>query len=478
MQAALEPALFALKEAGVSPYADAATRAAAERDFGNVAQGRCLLVAEPNDPEACARLVAALRRRGVGCTVRGAGYSQGGQSLPSDTVLLSTRRLDTIRPFDAAPPGAPTARSVSVGAGATLRNVLQALGEPQLVPPALPLNLDMTLGGLLSAGGIGPTSHKHGPVAANVMRLDVVTGTGELRACTPTSDSDLFYGVLAGMGQCGVITQATLALHPAPRAMRSFSFHYVDPEAWLHDQLGASSADAGFEIEAFCWAAARGSRSTPRGRQPFTHWMYGLHLAIDRDLADEAPARNLLASLRADRKLDEHESPFTSYLHRYEARFAGMVESGAWHEPHPWFEGMVPVERAGETLARILERLPGEVGDGHRVMLVDARRMPGLFDPARSGKLALVGIFPVAFARSALPKVLRSVDDLTSIVLEAKGRRYLSGWIGTDAAAYFRAHFGDGPEGQGARDTWLATRRRFDPDGVFRSALFPHGHAT
>lgn len=470
MQAALEPALLALKEAGVSAYGDAATRAVAERDFGNVAQGRCLLVAEPNGPEACARLVAALRHRGVGCTVRGAGYGQGGQSVASDTVSLSTRRLDTIH--------APTARSISVGAGATLRNVLCALGESQLVPPALPLNLDMTVGGLLSAGGIGPTSHRHGPVAANVTRLEVVTGAGELRACTSTSDSDLFYGVLAGMGQCGVITQATLGVHPAPRAMRSFSFHYADPDAWLGDQLSASAAEAGFEIEGFCWAAARGSRSTPHGRRPFTHWMYGLHLGIDRDLADGASARNLFASLRAERKLDEHETPYASYLHRYEARFAGMVESGAWHEPHPWFEGMVPLARAGEAIARILERLPGEVGDGHRLMLVDGRRMPGLFDPGRSGKLALVGIFPVAFAKSALPEVLRSVDDLTSIVLEAKGHRYLSGSIGADPAAYFRAHFGDGPQAQGARDAWLATRRRFDPDSVFRSSLFPLGNAT
>jgi len=478
MQVALEPALFALKDAGVSPFADAATRASAERDFGNVAHGRCLLVAEPNDPEACARVVAELGRRGVGCTVRGAGYGQGGQSVANDTVSLSTRRLDAIRPVDAAPAGAPSTPSITVGAGATLRNVLLALGEPQLAPPALPLNLDMTVGGLLSAGGIGPTSHRHGPVAANVTRLDVVTGAGELRTCTPTSDADLFYGALAGLGQCGVITQATLGLHPAPRAMRSFSFHYADPDAWLLDQLGASATDIGFEIEGFCWAAARGSRSVPGGRQPFTHWMYGLHLAIDRDLAAAAPARNLLASLRAERKLDEHESTFASYLHRYEPRFAGMVESGAWHEAHPWFEGMVPVERAGEALARVLERLPGEVGDGHRLMLVDGRGMPGLFDPSRSGKLALLGIFPVAFARTALPKVLRCVDDLTSIFLETNGRRYLSGWIGSDPAAYFCAHFGDDAEGRGARDTWLAARRRFDPGSVFRSALFPRGNAS
>jgi cytokinin dehydrogenase len=472
MPATLDDAALAARAAGVSYYADAAIRASAETDFGGVARGSCLLVAEPTGAEECARLVEALGARDIGCSLRGAGYGQGGQAVAQNTVSVSTRRLDWIGPVDAA------GRNVTVGAGATLRRVLLALRGSGVAPPALPLNLDVSVGGVLSAGGIGSASHRHGPLAANVLQLDVVTGAGELRPCTPAVDADLFDGALAGLGQFGLIAQATLALRQAPRRMRTFAFLYNDAEGWLRDQLLAADAGAEMEIEGFCFAAARGVRSTPAGPVPYTHWTYGLHLATDAAPARDHALRNLLDSLRPSAKLDEGEVDHLTYLRRYEPRFSGMVQSGAWYEPHPWFEGMVPLDGALDVLRRILEMLPSEVGDGHRFMLLDSGRSPsslalrGVRPGVNHGanRVALIGVFPVAFARTALPKVLRSVDQVTAAVLEAKGRRYLSGWLGSDAPGYFRAHFGE------QHEKWLNTRRKYDPRGVLRSSLFPQGN--
>jgi cytokinin dehydrogenase len=361
-------------------------------------------------------------------------------------------------------------QSITVGAGATLRRVVASLRGSDLLPPALPLNLDMTLGGLLSAGGLGPASHRHGPVIANVVGVDVVTGDGELRSCSRERHADLFHAVLGGMGQFGLVTQATLALRPAARRVRVFSFLYDDARSWLEDQLAASDADADLWIEGFCWAAARGMRSTAQGPHPFTHWMYGLHLAADSDTSAAVPVKNVLASLRAVRQLDEHEADIVPYLQRYEPRFAGMVESGAWNEPHPWFEAMVPVDRAEEVLLRILEFLPAEVGDGHRLMLVDARRSPEYFVHPAGRRSALIGVFPVALPRGALSRVMTCLEHLTSFALEAKGQRYLSGWLGSDPAAYLKAHFGE------KFHSWSSIRRRYDPGGVLRSSLFPNGN--
>jgi cytokinin dehydrogenase len=470
MRPAREAAVVAAREAGVSYYLDAATQAAAEMDFGGIARGRSLLTAEPATADASARLIGALGKQGLGCTLRGAGYGQSGQSVAHDTVSLSTRRLDWIHPVDV------TRSSITVGAGASLKRVLLALEseklleEGPLAPPSLPLNLDMSIGGLLSAGGIGPASHRHGPVAANVRALQVVTGAGDVVSCTPDDNAELFDGVLAGLGQCGLITQATLALRPAPRRMRVFSFVYADARPWLEDQLAVSSGETAFELEGFCWAAARGMRSTPHGLVPFTHWTYGLHLATDASPANASACRDVIASLHATRLVDEHEADLLPYLGRYESRFSGMVQSGQWTDPHPWFEAMVPIERAADALAEVLSLLPVAVGDGHRFLLLDSRRLPRSFGVARAPRSALIGILPVSFPRSALPAVLRCVDQLTDVALKHGGRRYLSGWLASDAPAYFRAHYGD------AYDTWLRARRRFDPSAVFRSALFPEGH--
>jgi len=466
VRAALDAAVTAARKAGVAYYADPASRASAERDFGGIAQGKCILHAEPPSAEACQSFLGGLAYDGLGCTLRGTGYSQSGQSVALDTVSLSTRRLDWIGEVD------PSAQTITLGAGATLRRALVALRESGLMPPVLPLNLDMTIGGLLSAGGVGSTSHRHGAVVTNVLEVEVATADGALRSCTKQQNSELYNAVLAGIGQCGLITRAKLRLDAMPRRMRVLSFIYDDITRWLEDQIAASNADMEVHVEGFCWAAAKGLRSTPTGPAAYTHWMYGLQLAADAEAPGAGTFNSLLSSLRPLRKLDEYQTDIESFSHRYEPRFAGMVQAGTWTDPHPWFEAIVPFDRSAEILLRVLELLPTEVGDGHRFMLLNTEQLPDYFVCPPGHRSGIIGVFPVALLRSALPKVLATIDRLTSLIVDANGRRYLSGWLGTDSPGYLRAHYGN------RFGEWLALRQQYDPGGLFRSVLFPGGNRS
>jgi cytokinin dehydrogenase len=464
MRSALDAAVVAARKAGVAYYADPANRASAERDFGGIAQGKCILHAEPANAEACQRFLSALAHGGLGCTLRGSGYSQSGQSIALDTVSLSTRRLDWIGEVDRS------AQTITLGAGATLRRALVAMRESGLMPPVLPLNLDMTIGGLLSAGGVGSTSHRHGPVVANVLEVEVVTADGALRSCTKQQNSELYNAVLAGIGQCGLITQAKLRLDAVPRRMQVFSFIYDDITRWLEDEIAVSTAEMEVHVEGFCWAAAKGLRSTPTGPSPYTHWMYGLQLAADAEATGGTALTSLLSSLRPLRKLDEYQTDIESFSHRYEPRYSAMVQAGTWAEPHPWFEAFVPLDHSAEILRRVLELIPAEVGDGHRFMLLNTQQLPDNFICPPGRYAGTITVFPVGFARIALPKILATIDRLTSLIVDAYGRRYLSGWLGTDSPGYLRAHYGN------RFDEWLARRQRYDPGCLFRSALSPDGH--
>ena len=464
MRAAAETAIAAARRAGVAYYADPASRASAERDFGAIAQGKCLLHAEPASAEECQRFLGALTQDGLGCTLRGSGYSQSGQSVALDTVSLSTRRLDRIGEVDRS------AQTITLGAGATLRRALGAMRESGLMPPVLPLNLDMTIGGLLSAGGIGPKSHRHGAVVANVTEIEIATADGSLRSCTKEQNSELYHAALGGIGQCGLITRAKLRLAATPRRMRVMSFIYDDITQWIEDQIAASKADIELHVEGFCWAAAKGMRSTSTGPAPYTHWMYALHLAVDAEATGSGALNSLLSSLRPLRKLDDYETDIQSFVHRFEPRFSGMVQAGTWTSPKPWFEAFVPLDRSPEILLRILEQLPAEAGDGHRFMLLDTQQLPDYFICPPGRYAGVITVFPVGFAQNALPKVMATVDRLTSLIVDANGRRYLSGWLGSDSAGYLRAHYGD------RFSEWQGLRKRFDPDGLFRSALFPGGN--
>lgn len=43
-----------------------------------------------------------------------------------------------------------------------------------------------------------------------------VVGKGEVVTCSGNRNADLFYGVLGGLGQFGIITRARISLEPAP----------------------------------------------------------------------------------------------------------------------------------------------------------------------------------------------------------------------------------------------------------------------
>lgn len=48
-------------------------------------------------------------------------------------------------------------------------------------------------------------------------------GKGDLITCSKTKNSDLFFGVLGGLGQFGIITRARIVLHKAPTRVSDFN---------------------------------------------------------------------------------------------------------------------------------------------------------------------------------------------------------------------------------------------------------------
>jgi cytokinin dehydrogenase len=82
------------------------------------------------------------------------------------------------------------------------------------------------VGGTLAVGGIGGTTSRHGMQTDNVLALNVMTGDGRELTCSARANSDLFDAVRAGLGQCGVITQAMLRLMRAPERVRRYHLFY------------------------------------------------------------------------------------------------------------------------------------------------------------------------------------------------------------------------------------------------------------
>ena len=74
-------------------------------------------------------------------------------------------------------------------AGIKWRALVEHLAPQRLSPPVLTNNLDVTVGGTLSMGGLGVASWRYGTQADNCLELEVVTGTGEIVRCSDERES-------------------------------------------------------------------------------------------------------------------------------------------------------------------------------------------------------------------------------------------------------------------------------------------------
>lgn len=178
------------------------------------------------------------------------GVQATGHGLPGSSeggVLISTRRMDSVR-IDA------DARTVTVGAGVRWAQVVEAAAAHGLAP----LNGSAPGVGAVSytlGGGLGILAREFGYAADHVRWLDVVTADGTLRHVTAQSEPELFWGLLGGGANLGVVTALEIGLVPVARLYGgaiAFDGREVDPgdvlrayEAWTRtvpDELTSSVA--------------------------------------------------------------------------------------------------------------------------------------------------------------------------------------------------------------------------------------------
>ncbi|NUS73194.1 MAG: FAD-binding protein [Corynebacteriales bacterium] len=198
----------------------------AAHDQGNIATIEPAAILLPKDPSDVGAMVTFCHQWGIQIAPRGAGHTSFGQSLVSG-VLIDMRPLNRILAADE--------RFVEAEGGAPLGDIVAAgLVHDVRVRTGVPSILRLTIGGVLSVGGISTLRDQGGLVDA-VEELDVVTGTGKTLTCSLHENVELFHAVLGGLGQFGIITRVRLAMVPVPPLVRSYTFRYEHQD--LRDAL-------------------------------------------------------------------------------------------------------------------------------------------------------------------------------------------------------------------------------------------------
>jgi FAD/FMN-containing dehydrogenase len=196
--------------------------AAYEIDWRKRFTGKALAVARPGSTAEVARVVRLCAEHGTGIVAQGGNTGLVGGSVPDASgtqLVLSLARLDRVRGIDAAN------LAMTVEAGCVLQRVQEAAaGAGLLYALSLAAEGSCTIGGNLATNAGGTQVLRYGNARELCLGLEVVTASGEIwdglsALRKDNTGYDLRDLMIGSEGTLGIITAATLKLHPRPAAV-------------------------------------------------------------------------------------------------------------------------------------------------------------------------------------------------------------------------------------------------------------------
>ena len=427
-------------------FGQAALSAAAD-DFGHIVHRRPWAALQPGDIDDIVIMLRFCNEHRILAAPRGQGHATYGQAQVKGRLVIEMATLDAISV------GTDT---VTVEAGARWSSLVQATLPHRLTPPVLTDYLELSVGGTLSAGGVGGASPHYGAQVDNVLELEVVTGAGERMVCSPAQHPELFTVVLAGLGQCAVLVRATLRLLRAPRHVRHYILYYPSADALTADQR-LVQADGRFSF------VEGEAELNPNG----PGWLYYLEAGAYYDSVPPDDQK-LIGDLHYERGTQQiSDLGYLAFLDRLASAVAYLESTGEWYDPHPWWNMFLPDSVTDAFVSGVMAGLTeADIGASGVILLYPLRRSVLQAPLLRVPDEPVIFLFSVL--RTAAPdsggalSAAEMISDNRALFAQARelgGYEYPIGSIPMMPSDW-REHFG--PE-------WpflAAARRRYDPSGI------------
>ncbi|CAK8531951.1 unnamed protein product [Lathyrus sativus] len=353
----------------------------ASTDYGNLVHELPAAVFRPTTVNDIAILIKLSFNSSVPFRIaaRGQGHSTRGQAMARDGVVVDMKGLreqdravvknnikmknnvnEGIKVFGDSKVG----YYVDVGGEQLWIDVLYETLEYGLAPVSWTDYLYLTVGGTLSNAGISGQTFRYGPQISSVHHLDVVTGKGEFVTCSKQKNSELFHGVLGGLGQFGIITKARIALEVAPKRVKWIRLLYSDFSVFTKDQESLILRKNG-KLDYL-----EGMVLMHQG--PINNWRSSFFPLTDhKRILSLVTQHRVLYCLEIAKYYDHHSEntinkeiqtlvqglnyipgfyyqknvSFVEFLNRVRSGELKLQSQGLWDVPHPWLNMFIPRSR-------------------------------------------------------------------------------------------------------------------------------------
>ncbi|MFE2546264.1 FAD-binding protein [Actinacidiphila glaucinigra] len=401
------------------------------------------------DVRAAIRFAA---RHGMPVAVKSAAHQV--VSTAEDGLLITTRRMHRIAIH-------PENRLVQVEPGVRWRDVLPLTAEFGLAP-IVGSAPDVGVVGYTLGGGLSPLLGRSlGYAADYVRRVNMVTADGELHEVTPHSEPDLFWAVLGGKGNFGVVTEIEFEVFPVSRFYGGGIFFAGEHLAEVLDAWRSWLPTVGEDMSSSI--AVQRLPDVPDLPEPL-RGAFVVHLRIGY-LGSPADGADLIAPLRASAPalIDMvGEKPFSAI---------GEIHMDPV-QPMPYVDRSTCLEEFSEETARAFVELTGPESECTLASL-EIRALGGALDrdpavpnavPSRGLAYSVFGVAVGApdqaqALRTSLAKVM---DGLAPWAAERGLVNFLSPDEATDTAGVRELY------GAQRYDRLAQVKSKYDPDNLFR----------
>ncbi|XP_010932844.1 cytokinin dehydrogenase 5 [Elaeis guineensis] len=474
-------------------------------DFGGMTRAEPMAVMRPASAGDVASLVrlAYGSARGFPVSARGHGHSINGQARAQGGVVIEMSYDRAVgHRARSHPVYSPSLGEyyVDVWGGELWIDILNwTLENGGLAPKSWTDYLYLSVGGTLSNAGISGQAFHHGPQISNVYEVDVITGKGEIVTCSEEQNSELFHGVLGGLGQFGIITRARLALEPAPQRVRWIRVLYSNFTTFTRDQELLISLHGTHRSERFDYVEGfvivdeglinnwRSSFFSPRNSVNISSIgtnggvLYCLEMTknYDDSTADfvDQEVEALLKRLEfIPASVFTTDLPYVDFLDRVHKAELKLRAKGLWDVPHPWLNLFVPASRIADFDHGVFRGILGNKTSGP-ILIYPMNKHK--WDERSSAVTPDEEVFYlVGFLRSALPYSGESTQSLEYLSQQNERILAFCDEAGIEVKQYLPHHL---TRAEWARhfgtkwDRFLRLKAEFDPKGILGSGqgIFP-----
>lgn len=434
----------------------------ASQDFGGIFQKKPQVVIRPQNVNDVVTTIKYAHQQGLVISPRAAGHSLSGQSLYQDGITLDMRSLNQIREIQT------DNLYFQADAGVSWGEIVNTCLPDKLVPPVLTNYFGVSVGGTHAAGGIGAASFRNGLQVENCLGLEVVTAEGDVVWCSPEENRELFYHVLCGFGQFGIITKVQHKLRVSPAFTRTYLLFYDDLDALLHDKRLLVSQKRVHHLVSVPVSCVQGVSRATGVMQPLIQWFYTLQITVETNSYDSINDQEILNGLNFYRHIHTEDLQFEDFI-------TPMIQvDNSGNFAHPWMDVFLPASAAKSYIETALSHLPAFLDISKTPMgcfcLVNHDNQMPMFSLPDEELVIGFGIYPTV-SKAQLEPILAEFKHLSNLSFAVGGKRYLTGLVDFDIDQW-KLQFGD------YWHTLNEIKSKYDPQGILNPGIFHYEKAT